>query len=87
MNWNIEFKRSAAKSLKKIRVEDREKIAQAIIDLQSDPRPIGSIKITNQNAYRIRQGDYRIIYTINNHKLIIEIIKIGHRREIYKERH
>ena len=87
MNWDIEFKRSAAKSLKKIRVEDREKIAQAIIDLQSNPRPTGSIKITNQNAYRIRQGDYRIIYTINNHKLIIEIIKIGHRREIYKERH
>ncbi|MGB0993819.1 MAG: type II toxin-antitoxin system RelE family toxin [Akkermansiaceae bacterium] len=82
--YKVHFKRSAAKSLKKIRAEDREKIAAAIVGLRTTPRPPGSIKITNQNAYRIRQGDYRIIYTIDNNILTIEIIKIGHRRDIYK---
>ena len=83
MDWVIQFKRSALKSLRKIAAKDRERILAKIITLKEDPRPLGSLKLTNQEAYRIRQGDYRIIYTVEDNILLIEVIRIGHRRDVY----
>ena len=82
--FDVQFKKSALKSLKKIPPKDQERILTSIIALKTDPLPPQSLKITNQSAYRIRQGDYRIIYTIQDEQLIIEIIRIGHRRNIYE---
>ena len=83
MDWVIQFKHSALKSLRKIAAKDRERILAKIITLKEDPRPLGSLKLTNQEAYRIRQGDYRIIYTVEDNILLIEVIRIGHRRDVY----
>ena len=83
MHYNIRFKASAKKSLKKIPATDRERILRALVSLENDPRPAGSIKLTNRPAYRIRQGDYRVIYTIQDRILLVEIIRIGNRRDIY----
>lgn len=83
MKFNLRFKQSATKSLKKIPLPDRERIMRRILSLRENPLPPNSIKLTNQGAHRIRQGNYRIIYTIADDILQIEIIRIGHRRNIY----
>ena len=83
MTYKIQFKASARKSLKKIPSTDRERILREIVSLGNNPHPNGSIKLTNYSAYRIRQGDYRVIYTIQDHRLLIEIIQIGNHRDIY----
>jgi mRNA interferase RelE/StbE len=83
-NYKILIKPSAVKELKKIPKKELKKITDRIQALSSDPRPPGCEKLAAQNAYRIRQGTYRIIYTIEDDQLIILIIKIGHRRDIYR---
>ena len=59
-------------------------ILLAIESLQNDPRPIGYIKLKNREGYRIRSGDYRIIYDIFDSELIIDVITLGHRKDVYK---
>ena len=83
-NYKILIKPSAVKELKKIPKKELKKITDRIQALSSDPRPPGCEKLAAQNAYRIRQGTYRIIYTIEDDQLIILIIKVGHRRDIYR---
>jgi mRNA interferase RelE/StbE len=83
-NYKILIKPSAIKELNKIPKKELPKIAEKIKLLSDDPRPPACEKLAAQNAYRIRQGSYRIIYTIEDDKLIIFVIKIGHRREVYR---
>lgn len=82
--YSIRIKKSAAKELAKIPQHDLRRIIDKIQSLAIDPRPVGSQKLSSFELYRIRQGDYRIIYNINDTEIVIEIIKIGHRRDIYK---
>ena len=60
-------------------------ILLAISDLSSNPRPKGCKKLKNRVAYRIRVGDYRIIYEIYDDKLLIDVIHLGHRKEVYRK--
>ena len=83
-NYKVLIKPSAVKELKKIPKKQLQKITERIQALSTDPRPLGFEKLAAQNAYRIRQGTYRIIYTIIDDQLIILIIKVGHRRDIYR---
>ena len=83
-NYKILIKPSAVKELNKIPKRELSKITGRISSLSTDPRPSGYEKLTAQNAYRIRHGSYRIIYTIEDDKLIILVIKVGHRRDIYR---
>ena len=76
-NYNVLIKPSAIKELKKIPKKDLPSILSKIESLSSNPYPPGSEKLTVQDAYRIRQGTYRIIYTIENENLIVIVIKIG----------
>jgi mRNA interferase RelE/StbE len=82
--YKIEFKKSAVKELNAIPQKDFSKILSRIKSLSLNPRPQDAIKLTNREDYRIRVGNYRIIYSINDTILIIIIIKIGHRKEIYR---
>ena len=61
-----------------------EPVHNAIIALEENPRPIGCRKLRNRDAYRVRTGNYRIIYEIIDNKLIINIVTIGHRKDIYR---
>lgn len=63
---------------------DREKVLAKIVALGNDPRPHGAIKLTVSDAYRIRQGDYRIIYSIQDQLCLVTVIRIGNRRDVYK---
>ena len=83
MKYKIEVKKSVVKVLKKLSRADQIKIAKRIKTLISDPRPDNCIKLKNSPYYRIRCGLYRIIYDIQDKKLIIIILKVGHRKSIY----
>ena len=72
------------KELKSVPKHDLQKIVQRVASLAEDPRPRGSEKLSGQERYRIRQGDYRIIYSIHDQELTIWVVKIGHRREVYR---
>jgi len=82
--YKVTVKKSAAKELEAIPKKDLRKIVKRIQSLVENPRPPGSQKLSGQEQYRVRQGDYRIVYSIDDEDSIVDIIKIGHRREIYR---
>jgi mRNA interferase RelE/StbE len=86
-SYRIEWKQSAKKELKKLNKQIISRILQAVENLADNPYPANSKKLIGSDSiYRIRVGDYRIIYNIQSSVLTIEVIKIGHRREIYRKR-
>ena len=85
MKYKIVVKESAAKALKKIPKADRKRIADKIDDLAENPDGPETIKMKGDNPlHRVRVGDYRIVYEIQDNVLLILIIKIGHRKDIYR---
>ena len=85
-NYKIEITASAEKSLKKIPKKDLEKVVEAIQVLAISPFPSGCRKLKGEeDVYRVRQGNYRIIYEVIENKLIVLVLKIGHRKDIYKK--
>ncbi len=82
--YEITIKKSAAKELEGIPKKDLRTIVKCIQSLAQNPRSRGSQKLSAQERYRIRQEDYRIVYFIDDKELIVDIVKIGHRREIYR---
>lgn len=82
--YEISVKKSAVKELEDIPNKELQKIVNKIKTLSSDPRPACSQKLSHREQYRIRQGDYRIIYSIQDDDLTVHIIKVGHRKEIYR---
>lgn len=83
-SYRIVIKKSAAKDIERIEKKDRIRIIKKIRSLAEDPHPLGSKKLSGQEKYRIRQGNYRILYQVKNEELIISVVKVGLRREIYK---
>ncbi len=82
--YKIEFKPSVWKDLDFVPKRDRRRILKRIQNLADDPRAAGSLKLAGEpDRYRIRQGDYRIIYSIEDVRLIVVVVKVGHRREVY----
>jgi len=81
---NVYFKVSVEKDLKNIPQKETRKNFQRIASLTNDPRPPGSQKLTGQERYRIRPGRYRISYSIQDDELIIWVVKIGHRKDVYR---
>ena len=90
-NWNdnmecrIKIAKSAFNRLKQLPEDIKTRLIKTINGLSTDPRPDNCVPIKGKkNAYRIRKGNYRIIYTINDDYLLILIIRIGHRKDIYR---
>ena len=82
--YKIFFKKSVEKDFKAIPKNELKKIIKRIGGLANDPRPQGSEKLTGQDRYRLRQGRYRIVYSIQDNKLTIWVVKVGHRKDIYR---
>ncbi len=82
--YELFFKESVYKDFKKIPKKDLQKILSKIHKLSLEPRPLGSEKLTGQDLFRIRQGNYRILYSIQDDHLTIWVIKVGHRKDIYR---
>ena len=83
--YKIYFRQSVLKDLAQIPKRELQRIIKRIEKLASDPKPRGCEKISGQDRFRIRQGSYRIIYSIQDDKLTIWVVKIGHRRDIYRK--
>ena len=82
--FEIEFRASVEKELKKIPQKDQIRILKSIALLSTDLHPPASKKLSGKDRYRLRQGDYRILYEILNQRLVVVIVKIGYRRDVYK---
>jgi mRNA interferase RelE/StbE len=82
--FEIRIKRSAAKELLRLPRADNRRIVGRIHALADDPRPQGCEKLAGHESYRIRQGDYRIVYTIDDTCVVVEVIRVGHRRDVYR---
>jgi mRNA interferase RelE/StbE len=82
--YEIFFKDSVWKDLKKVPKTNLKKILSRIRKLKGNPRPIGCEKLTGRELYRVRQGKYRIVYSIQDNELTVWVIKIGHRKNVYR---
>ncbi len=82
--YSVLYTEAFYRSLKSIPKKDVARILRKARALAHDPRPPGCQKLTGEERYRIRQGDYRIIYSIEDDRLIVIVVKVGHRREAYR---
>ncbi|HHH72508.1 MAG TPA: type II toxin-antitoxin system RelE/ParE family toxin [Sulfuricurvum sp.] len=85
MSYNIEIKKSAAKEIAALPQNDLVRIVEKIQGLSDDPRPPGCKKLSGDEKYRLRAGNYRILYKIEDSELIIYVVKVGHRRDVYRK--
>ena len=86
MSYQVFIKPAAQRQLKKLTLAIQKELIALIENLSEDPRPSGCKKLKGRrNQYRLRSGDYRIIYNIEDTSLIVRVIKVGHRRDIYEE--
>ena len=83
-SYRLLIKPSAAKEVEALPKQDRIKMVARIEGLATNPRPLGCEKLSGQEHYRIRQGKYRILYTINDEQLLVVLVRVAHRREAYR---
>lgn len=83
-SYKLHIKPSAVKELEAIPRKDRVRLVARIRQFAGDPRPPGSEKLAGHDLYRVRQGNYRILYSIQDTDLIVLVILIGHRRDVYR---
>ena len=83
-SYSIVFKQSVAKDFRQIPNKDIQRILKRIDSLGDDPRPVGAEKLSGDEKYRIRQGNYRILYTIEDEIVTVTVVKVGHRRDVYR---
>ena len=84
MPYSVLLKRSAEKELNALDQTLRQRIVQTLLRLENDPRPRGAKKLTDREAYRLRIGDYRALYTVDDGNRIVRIIAVGHRSDVYR---
>ncbi len=82
--YNVLITKSAAKELEAIPEKNRRRIIERIRGLSGEPRPFGVEKLSGDDKYRIRQGNFRILYEILNRDLVVTVIRIGDRRDVYR---
>ena len=83
--YKLLFKKSVAKDLRLIPKKDVARILKCFDSLSEDPRVPGCEKLSGLERYRVRQGAYRIIYEIQDYKLIVVVVKVAHRRDVYRD--
>ena len=87
MPYRVEVKKSAVKEIAALPKRDQRRVVRVIDALADDPRPEGVRKLTGaEDAYRIRVGDYRIIYQIADDVLTVLVVRVGHRKDIYRRK-
>jgi len=84
MNYTVILSRSARKQLERFSGEEEKRILNKLSELETNPRPTGCKKLKNRDGWRIRIGDYRVIYEIHDKVLQVIVIAVGHQREIYR---
>jgi mRNA interferase RelE/StbE len=82
--YKIIFRKSVAQDMRRIPNRDLRRILATIGSLSEEPRPSGVERLSGQEKYRVRQGKYRIIYEINDREVIVIVVKVGHRKDVYR---
>jgi mRNA interferase RelE/StbE len=82
--YRVIFRKSVAQDLRSIPNRDLRKILTTIESLSEGPQPSGVEKLSGQDRYRIRQGNYRIVYEINDKEVVVVVVKVGHRKDVYR---
>jgi mRNA interferase RelE/StbE len=83
--WRVEYSARSRRDLSGIRVEDRVRLVKQADRLAEDPRPPGCRKLAGSDAlYRVRVGDYRIVYQVEDAVLVVLVVRVAHRRDIYR---
>jgi mRNA interferase RelE/StbE len=82
--YKLFFKKSVQKDLNAIPKAELKRILRGIGGIAENPRPAGCAKLTGQERYRLRQGRYRILYSIQDDELTVWVVKVGHRKDIYR---
>lgn len=83
-SYSVFIKPSAVKELEDVPLRERRRLALGIEQLANNPRPRGVQKLAGTERYRLRQGDYRIVYAVDDLKSKVLVVKVGHRRDIYR---
>jgi mRNA interferase RelE/StbE len=83
--YQIRIQRSARKAIERLPLNIRLRVEDAIMRLAAEPRPLGVKSLKGGNEYRIRVGDYRVIYLIYDNELLILVIDAGHRKDVYRD--
>jgi mRNA interferase RelE/StbE len=83
-SYNVFIAKSAARELEAVPLKDRRRITARIRALADDPRPPGCEKLSGEDKYRVRQGNYRILYEIADADLVVTVIRVGNRRDVYR---
>ena len=84
MNYRVILSRSARKQMERFSGEIETRVLARLSELEANPRPSGCKKLKNRDAWRIRVGDYRVIYEIHDKVLQVIVVTVGHRREVYR---
>ena len=84
MSYDLRIKPSAVKELRALQPADRRRVVDRIGALAEDPRPRGCEKLTGGARYRVRQGSQRVLYEVDDEAQIVTVVKIGHRRDVYR---
>ena len=83
--YTIEIAPAAERALKKLAADIQKRIIKVLLKLEADPRPSGVKKLSGEdNLYRARVGDYRIVYQIRDNELVVLVVRVAHRREVYR---
>jgi len=82
--YKVYFRESVEKDFRAIHKKDVRKILHRIESLAAEPRPSGCEKLTGQERYRVRQGQYRIVYSVQDKEFTVWIVKVGHRKNVYR---
>lgn len=82
--YSLVVKRSAAREIDALPTAVRRRVIGKIAALASDPRPHGAQKLTGEDRYRIRQGDYRVVYTIEDEVVTVTVVRVAHRSDVYR---
>lgn len=86
VRYRVELSPRAGRAFERLTGVIRERVVAVLDSLAEDPRLHGVVKLTGQNAYRLRVGNYRIVYEIHDRMLLVVVLDVGHRREIYRKR-
>jgi mRNA interferase RelE/StbE len=83
--YRVEISRTAERQFRKLEPDDRRRVARAMVALGREPHPAGSRKLAGyDDVFRIRVGRYRIIYSVEGRRLVVIILKLGHRKDVYR---
>ena len=83
-NYRLQIKPSAVKELEAIQLKDRKRLVAKLRRLAKEPHPDGCEKLSGHDKYRVRQGDYRVLYSVDDLEQSVVVVKIGHRRDVYR---